>query len=154
MTWTPSATRSPASWRRGPAIRKRRYRAFKGSNLAPLLKAREIQTIIATGVYPPCVENTPRDGFEIGSYVCIPRDGVASWDMSLDDATLQAGGRWRSVGWPRLYCVCRRASAAFQPIRRSWPAVKPASAWPSDIHRTATSAPFGRLSRCEVVSPR
>ena len=73
-----------------PVIRKHRYSAFKGSNLDLLLKAREIKTIITTGVSTNvCVESTLRDGFELGYYVCIPRDGVASWDMSLHAATLQ-----------------------------------------------------------------
>ncbi len=32
---------------------------------------------------------TLREAFELGYYVCIPSDGVASWDMNLHAATLR-----------------------------------------------------------------
>ena len=71
-------------------IRKHRYSAFKGTDLEMLLRAREIKTVVTTGVSTNvCVESTLRDAFEFGYYVCVPGDGVASWDMTLHEATLQ-----------------------------------------------------------------
>ena len=71
-------------------IHKHRYSAFKGTDLDMLLRAREIKTVITAGVSTNvCVESTLREAFELGYYVCIPSDGVASWDMNLHGATLQ-----------------------------------------------------------------
>lgn len=71
-------------------IHKHRYSAFKGTDLDMLLRAREIKTVITAGVSTNvCVESTLREAFELGYYVCIPSDGVASWDMNLHAATLQ-----------------------------------------------------------------
>ncbi len=74
-------------------IHKHRYSAFKGTDLDMLLRAREIKTVITAGVSTNvCVESTLREAFELGYYVCIPSDGVASWDMNLHAATLQTVG--------------------------------------------------------------
>lgn len=71
-------------------VRKHRYSAFKGTDLEMNLRAREIKTVIATGVSTNvCVESTLRDAFETGFYVCIASDATASWDMALHEATLQ-----------------------------------------------------------------
>ena len=71
-------------------IHKHRYSAFKGTDLDMTLRARNIKTVITTGVSTNvCVESTLRDAFETGYYVCIPSDATASWDMSLHDSTLQ-----------------------------------------------------------------
>ncbi len=71
-------------------IHKHRYSAFKGTDLDMLLRARDIRTVITTGVSTNvCVESTLREAFELGHYVCIPGDGVASWDMDLHQATLK-----------------------------------------------------------------
>ena len=71
-------------------IRKHRYSAFKGTDLDMILRARNIKTVITTGVSTNvCVESTLRDAFETGYYVCIPSDATASWDMSLHKSTLQ-----------------------------------------------------------------
>ena len=71
-------------------VHKHRYSAFKGTDLDMLLRAREIKTVITAGVSTNvCVESTLREAFELGYYVCIPSDGVASWDMNLHAATLQ-----------------------------------------------------------------
>jgi ureidoacrylate peracid hydrolase len=73
-----------------PIIRKHRYSAFKGTNLDLLLRGRDIRTVVTTGVSTNvCVESSLREAFELDYYVCIPRDGVASWDMDLHEATLQ-----------------------------------------------------------------
>ena len=72
-----------------PVIHKHRYSAFKGTDLDMLLRAHRIRTVIATGVSTnACVESTARDAFELGNYLCMPRDGVASWDTQLHEATL------------------------------------------------------------------
>ena len=71
-------------------IHKHRYSAFKGTDLDMTLRARDIKTVITTGVSTNvCVESTLRDAFETGYYVCIPSDATASWDMSLHESTLQ-----------------------------------------------------------------
>ena len=70
-------------------IRKRRYSAFKGTDLDMMLRAHGIQTVVPTGVSTNvCVESTLRDAFEYNYYVCVPEDGVASWNMDLHAATL------------------------------------------------------------------
>jgi ureidoacrylate peracid hydrolase len=73
-----------------PIIRKHRYSAFKGTNLDLLLRGRDTRTVVTTGVSTNvCVESSLREAFELDYYVCIPSDGVASWDMGLHEATLQ-----------------------------------------------------------------
>jgi len=72
------------------AIVKRRYSAFKGTDLDMLLRAHDIRTVVPTGVSTNvCVESTLRDAFEHNFYVCIPADGCASWNMDLHAATLE-----------------------------------------------------------------
>lgn len=72
-----------------PEIHKHRYSAFKGTDLDMLLRAHGIRTVITTGVSTnACVESTARDAFELDHYLCVPRDGVASWDTRLHEATL------------------------------------------------------------------
>jgi len=71
-------------------IRKHRYSAFKGTDLDMILRARGIETTVATGVSTNvCVESTTRAAFENNYYTCVPCDCVASWDMSLHEATLK-----------------------------------------------------------------
>ena len=71
-------------------ILKHRYSAFKGTDLDMLLRAHDIRTVVVTGVSTNvCVESAVRDAFELSYYVCVPGDAVASWDMSLHDATLK-----------------------------------------------------------------
>jgi len=71
-------------------IRKHRYSGFKGTDLEMLLRAHLIETVVPTGVSTNvCVESTLRDAFEHNFYVCVPRDGVASWNMDLHSATLK-----------------------------------------------------------------
>ena len=72
------------------SIRKHRYSAFKGTDFDMLLRAHDIRTVVPTGVSTNvCVESTLRDAFEYSYYVCVPEDGVASWDMELHAATLK-----------------------------------------------------------------
>ena len=71
-------------------LHKHRYSAFKGTDLDMLLRAHNIRTVVAVGVSTNvCVESTLREAFELDYYVCVPSDGVASWDMTLHEATLQ-----------------------------------------------------------------
>ncbi len=71
-------------------IRKHRYSAFTGTDLDMLLRARGIATVVPAGVSTNvCVESSLRHAFELNYYVCVPADGVASWDMTLHDATLK-----------------------------------------------------------------
>jgi ureidoacrylate peracid hydrolase len=54
-----------------------------------MLRAHSIETVVPTGVSTNvCVESTLRDAFEYNYYVCIPKDGVASWNMDLHASTL------------------------------------------------------------------
>jgi ureidoacrylate peracid hydrolase len=71
-------------------IRKHRYSAFKGTDLDMLLRAHGIRSVVTTGVSTNvCVESTFREAFELGYYVCVPRDGCASWDRNLHEASLR-----------------------------------------------------------------
>jgi ureidoacrylate peracid hydrolase len=71
-------------------IHKHRYSAFTGTPLEITLRAREIRTLVVTGVSTNvCVESTLRNAFELTYYVCVPEDGVASWDRVLHEATLK-----------------------------------------------------------------
>lgn len=71
-------------------IRKHRYSAFKGTNLDMLLRAHGVRSVVVTGVSTNvCVESTLREAFELGYYLCLPRDGCASWDNGLHEATLR-----------------------------------------------------------------
>lgn len=73
-----------------PIVRKHRYSAFKGTDLDLLLRSRGIRVVVTAGVSTNvCVESSLREAFELDYYVCVPRDGVASWDMDLHEATLQ-----------------------------------------------------------------
>jgi len=70
-------------------IHKHRYSAFKGTNLDIVLRAHAIQTVVPAGISTNvCVESTLRDAFEYNYYVCVPGDGIASWNMDLHAATL------------------------------------------------------------------
>ena len=71
-------------------VLKHRYSAFKGTDLDMILRARGIRTVIPTGVSTNvCVESASRDAFEYNYYVCLPSDGVASWNTELHDASLK-----------------------------------------------------------------
>jgi nicotinamidase-related amidase len=70
-------------------IRKHRYSAFAGTNLDVILRARQIESCIVTGVSTNvCVESTLRAAFDLGYYVVVPEDGTASWSKELGDNTL------------------------------------------------------------------
>ncbi len=98
-------------------IRKHRYSAFKGTDLDMLLRARGIETVVPTGVSTNvCVESASRDAFEYNYYVCVPRDGVASWNMDLHAATLQTiDARFGLLTECQEVMSIWRAAAASQP---------------------------------------
>ena len=71
-------------------IRKHRYSAFTANNLDLLLRARDIRTIIVTGVSTNVgVETTFRGGFELGYAVVVPPETGASWNEDLHEAALE-----------------------------------------------------------------
>ena len=83
-------------------IRKHRYSAFTATNLDLLLRARDVRTIIVTGVSTNvCVETTFRAGFELGYAVVVPPETCASWDEELHQAAL-ANVRHRFGITPRI----------------------------------------------------
>lgn len=70
-------------------IRKHRYSAFTATNLDLLLRARDVRTVIVTGVSTNvCVETTFRAAFELGYHVIVPPQACASWSQELHDAAL------------------------------------------------------------------
>jgi ureidoacrylate peracid hydrolase len=71
-------------------IHKHRYSAFTATNLDLLLRARDVRTIIVTGVSTNvCVETTFRAGFELGYAVVVPPETCASWNENLHEAALE-----------------------------------------------------------------
>ena len=70
-------------------IRKHRYSAFHGTDLDDKLKARDIKTIIVTGVSTQvCVDSTLRDGFFLGYHVVVPADCVSAGDADAQESSL------------------------------------------------------------------
>ncbi|RYE59896.1 MAG: cysteine hydrolase, partial [Oxalobacteraceae bacterium] len=70
-------------------IHKHRYSAFTATSLDLLLRARNIGSVVVTGVSTnACVESTFRAAFELGYHVAVPVDGCGSWDRGLHDASL------------------------------------------------------------------
>jgi ureidoacrylate peracid hydrolase len=71
-------------------VRKHRYSAFSGTSLDNLLRRNGIRTAVVTGVSTNiCVESTLREAFNLGYYVVVPRDCVASTNTELHEATLK-----------------------------------------------------------------
>lgn len=95
-------------------IRKHRYSAFKGTDLDMLLRAHGVRSVVTAGVSTNvCVESTLREAFELGYYLCVPRDGCASWDESLHAATLRnVEARFGVVGNIESLCGIWAASPA------------------------------------------
>lgn len=71
-------------------VRKHRYSAFSGTALDNLLRRNGIWTTVVTGVSTNiCVESTLREAFNLGYYVVVPGDCVASNNAELHEATLK-----------------------------------------------------------------
>lgn len=70
-------------------VDKHRYSAFTGTGLDAALRARGIETLVIAGVQTNvCIESTFRDAFNLGYYLVIPEDCVASHTPPLHDAAL------------------------------------------------------------------
>ena len=71
-------------------VRKHRYSAFSGTALDNLLRRNGVRTAVVTGVSTNiCVESTLREAFNLGYYVVVPGDCVASNNAELHEATLK-----------------------------------------------------------------
>lgn len=76
-----------------PVVRKLRMDAFSGSNLDTLLRARNIETIINTGVATHgCVVGTSYAAQARDYNVIVVRDCVATWNDELHEAALRVLG--------------------------------------------------------------
>lgn len=72
-----------------PVIVKKAPSAFFGTNLATMLIARRVDTLIVTGCSTSaCVRYTAVDGFSYGYRVLIPRDAVGDRSRDAHEATL------------------------------------------------------------------
>lgn len=74
-----------------PVVSKHRFDAFFRTDLDVLLRAKGIQTIMATGVTTDCcVESTVRDAFFRDCFVVVPRECVAtSYTPARSDQALE-----------------------------------------------------------------
>ncbi len=69
---------------------KHRYSAFINTDLNTVLKAKDIQSVLVTGVATNvCVETTARDAYMFDYYVTMVEDCVAAYDPKLHEATLE-----------------------------------------------------------------
>ena len=75
-----------------PHIIKNHHSAFVGTDLEAMLRAKNINTVVVTGlVANHCVETTARMANNLGFTVIFPRDATASWDdTGHDGATFDA----------------------------------------------------------------
>jgi ureidoacrylate peracid hydrolase len=72
-----------------PVIVKHSYSGFSGTDLDAQLRARNITTLVMTGVQTNvCVESTLREGHSRGYYIVVARDCVASHMPAQHQATL------------------------------------------------------------------
>jgi nicotinamidase-related amidase len=66
------------------------YGGFHNTSLEDALRARGVHQVVVTGtVTQICVEETVREGFHRNLEMVVLRDGVASFDPQLHDATLR-----------------------------------------------------------------
>jgi ureidoacrylate peracid hydrolase len=69
---------------------KHRYSAFINTDLNTVLKARDVQSVLVTGVATNvCVETTARDAYMFDYYVTMVEDCAAAYDAKLHMATLE-----------------------------------------------------------------
>jgi ureidoacrylate peracid hydrolase len=69
---------------------KHRYSAFINTDLNTVLKARDIQSVLVTGVATNvCVETTARDAYMFDYYVTLVEDCVAGYEAALHNSTLE-----------------------------------------------------------------
>jgi ureidoacrylate peracid hydrolase len=71
-------------------VSKHHYSAFAGTPLDGILRKRNIQTLVITGVATNvCVDSTLRDGFFLGYYIVVLEDCVGSNSASGHKGTLE-----------------------------------------------------------------
>lgn len=69
---------------------KHRYSAFINTDLNTVLKAKDIQSVLVTGVATNvCVETTARDAYMFDYYVTMVEDCAAAYDPKLHETTLE-----------------------------------------------------------------
>lgn len=89
-TWGADLIRSIKPVNGEKIIIKKRYSAFYETDLEQKLKKANVSTVILTGVATNvCVDTTARDAFMRGFHVVLLKDLVATFDSSLQDATLR-----------------------------------------------------------------
>jgi len=72
-----------------PVVVKHRYSAVLGSNLCDVLKEREIQSLLLTGIATDtCVESTGRDAYFLDYYVTLVADCCGAASTADHNATL------------------------------------------------------------------
>lgn len=65
------------------SLDKTRYSAFAGTNLALLLKERQIDEVYLVGVCTDiCILHTAVDAYNAGLSIVVPKDGVASFNAA------------------------------------------------------------------------
>lgn len=73
-----------------PVVDKYGYGGFHNTVLEDSLRARHVGQVVVTGtVTQICVEETVREGFHRNLEMVVVREGVASFDAQLHDATLR-----------------------------------------------------------------
>lgn len=69
---------------------KHRYSAFINTDLNTVLKAKEVESVLVTGVATNvCVETTARDAFMYDYYVTMVDDCSAAYNQPLHESTLE-----------------------------------------------------------------
>jgi len=65
------------------------YDGFAGTNLDAVLRARQVDVVVATGVVTNlCVQTTVQHAFALGYYVVVVEDGTAATDPGVQAMTL------------------------------------------------------------------
>lgn len=72
-------------------VPKLRYSGFFGTSLDAILKARNIDTIVACGLTTECcVDCTVRDAFHLDYFVYVPTDACAAYDEDIHVSALKS----------------------------------------------------------------
>lgn len=80
------------------AIRKTRYSAFHGTNLADLLREKGVKKVVVTGVNTHlCCESTVRAAFMLDFEVYLVIDGTTTWEEDMHLASLKTTSHGFSV---------------------------------------------------------
>lgn len=77
-------------------IKKQRFSAFIGTDLALVLQSLGVTHLVCAGVASNgCVDCTVRDGYQYGFSVTVAADAVGAYDLTLHSATI--------MNWSRRY---------------------------------------------------